>query len=47
VRLRTFTTLAIVFTMAAKLPFARCMLALLAGLLVGLFISIPVFLRKS
>jgi hypothetical protein len=46
VRLRTFTTLAIVFTMTAKLPFGQCMLALLGGLLLGLLFSIPVFTRK-
>lgn len=47
VRLRTFTTLAIAFTMTTKLPFAQCMLALLGGLILGLLVSIPVFARKS
>ena len=47
VRLRTFATLSIVFMMATKPPFAQCMLVLLAGLVVGLLFSIPVFSRKT
>ncbi len=47
VRLRTFTTLAIAFTMTTKLPFLHCLLALLGGLVVGLLLSIPVLARKS
>jgi hypothetical protein len=47
VRLRTFVALSIVFMMATKLPFAQCMLALLAGLVVGLLSCIPVFTRKA
>jgi hypothetical protein len=48
VRLRTFTTLAIVFTMVVKLQsFAQCLLVLLGGLILGLLFSIPVFGRKA
>ena len=47
VRLRTFVTVSIAFTMTTKLPFAQCMLALLGGLLAGLLLSIPVLARKS
>jgi len=46
VRLRTFATLGIVFMMAAKLPFWPSASALLAGLFLGLLVSIPVFIRK-
>jgi hypothetical protein len=48
VRLRTFTTLAIVYIMVAKLQsFAQCLLVLLGGLILGLLFSIPVFARKA
>jgi hypothetical protein len=48
VRLRTFTTLAIVFMMVVKpFSFAQCLLALLGGLILGLLFSIPVFARKA
>ncbi|HWZ96278.1 MAG TPA: hypothetical protein VN025_00805 [Candidatus Dormibacteraeota bacterium] len=47
VRLRTFAALSIVFMMATKLPFARCMFALLGGLILGLLFCIPVFARKA
>jgi hypothetical protein len=47
VRLRMFLALGIVFMMATKLPFAQCMLVLLAGLSVGLVFSIPIFVRKA
>lgn len=47
VRLRSFAALSIVFMMTVKLPFGRSMEALLAGLVLGLLVSIPVFMRKS
>ena len=47
VRLRTFAALSIVFMMATKLPFAQCMLTLLAGLLLGFLFCIPGFARKA
>lgn len=46
VRLRTFTALGIVFLMTVKQPLGPSMLTLLAGLVVGLLFSIPVFARK-
>jgi len=46
VRLRTFAALSIVFMMAAKLPFAKSMLALLGGLVLGLLLCVPVLARK-
>ncbi|HXJ46737.1 MAG TPA: hypothetical protein VNK47_08705 [Candidatus Dormibacteraeota bacterium] len=47
VRLRTFAALGIVFMMVAKGPFGASMLALLAGLFLGLLLCIPVVTRKS
>jgi hypothetical protein len=48
VRLRTFTTLAIVFMMVSKRQsFAQCLLVLLGGLILGLLFSIPAFARKA
>ncbi|HYK40460.1 MAG TPA: hypothetical protein VEU98_10545 [Candidatus Eremiobacteraceae bacterium] len=48
VRLRTFTTLAIVFMMVEKLEsFSQCLLVLLGGLILGLLFCIPVFARKT
>jgi hypothetical protein len=44
--LRTFLTLSIVFMMAAKLPFRPSVLALVAGLGVGLLASVPTLTRK-
>jgi len=46
VRLRTFAALSILFMMTAKLPFAQCMFVLLAGLVMGLLLCVPVFSRK-
>lgn len=46
VRLRTFATLGIVFMMAAKLPFCPSVLALVAGLVVGVLLSVPTLTRK-
>jgi hypothetical protein len=48
VRLRTFTTLAIVFMMVVKpWSFAQSLLVLLGGLFLGLLFSIPAFARKA
>jgi hypothetical protein len=47
VRLRTFTTLSIVFMMAAKLSLASSMLVLFAGLVVGFLLSIPALASKN
>ncbi len=46
VRLRTFAALGIVFMMAAKLPLGPSLLALVAGLVVGLLVSVPALTRK-
>jgi len=46
VRLRTFAALGIVFMMAAKLPLGPSLLALVAGLVVGLLASVPALTRK-
>ena len=46
VRLRTFAALSIVFMMVTKLTFNKCMLALLAGLAVGLLFCVPLFARR-
>lgn len=47
VRLRTFLALGIVLMMITKLPFAKSMLVLLAGLIAGLLFCIPIFSRGS
>lgn len=47
VRLRTFLALSIVFMMATKVKFEHCVLALLAGIALGLLFSIPVLRSKS
>ncbi|MBS1842745.1 MAG: hypothetical protein JSS69_00625 [Acidobacteria bacterium] len=47
VRLRTFTTLAIVFTMVTKPPFGRSLLELFAGLIIGFLLSIPALTRNK
>ena len=47
VRLRTFAALSIVFMMVSKLSFAKCMFALLGGLVLGLLFCIPVFGNKA
>jgi hypothetical protein len=46
-RLRTFLALSIVFMMATKLNLGNCLLALAAGMVIGLLFSIPVLRRKS
>jgi hypothetical protein len=48
VRLRTFTTLAIVFMMVTKpVSFSQCLLALFGGLILGLLFCVPIFVRKA
>jgi len=47
VRLRTFAALGIVYMMAAKPSFAQSLFVLVAGLIVGLLFSVPMFSRKT
>jgi hypothetical protein len=47
VRLRTFAALSIIFMMAAKLPLGPSLLALIAGLIVGLLASVPALARNA
>lgn len=47
VRLRTFLALSIVFMMATKVKFEYCLLALLAGIVLGLLFSTTVLRRRS